>query len=52
MVDIHILGYGASFKVCKECWGNRVIELEEMNKKDFKEFAKKFKEETDRKLKK
>jgi hypothetical protein len=51
-VDVHVLGYGASFNVCKECWSNRVIELKEMGKKEFKEFVKKFKERTDRKLKK
>jgi len=51
-VDVHILGYGASFNVCKECWSWRVIELEKMDKKEFEEFTRKFKENTDKKLKK
>jgi hypothetical protein len=30
--------------VCKECWGNRVIELERVSEKEFEELVKKFKE--------
>ena len=52
LVDVHILVYGTNFKVCKECWSNRVIELEKMDKKEFEKFVKKFKKETDEKLKK
>lgn len=51
MVGVRVLAYGSSFNVCKECWGNRVIELEKMDKKDFEKFAKEFKERTDKKLK-
>jgi len=50
-VDVHVLGYGTGFKMCKECFSWRVIELEKMDKKEFEKFAKKFKEKTDKKLK-
>jgi DNA-directed RNA polymerase subunit RPC12/RpoP len=43
-VDVHLLGYGTNFLVCKQCWGNRVIKLEKLNRKEFKELMKKFRQ--------
>ena len=42
-VKVHILPWGTGFKVCAECWGNRIIELEKLNEKEFKKLVKKFK---------
>mgnify|MGYP000073557741 CR=1 FL=1 len=44
-VDVHSLPYGTGFAVCKECWSNRVIELDKLDKKEFEKLVKKFKEE-------
>jgi DNA-directed RNA polymerase subunit RPC12/RpoP len=43
-VNVRVLPYGTGFIVCKECWGNRVIELERVSEKEFEELIKKFKE--------